>query len=57
LIVAIGGTAGVYLSSFGSSWKFYQNLSALDVTAYAKNIISYYYDGSKLLSNIISYPL
>jgi len=57
LVVALNNTAGVYLSSFGDRWKFHQNLSALDVTPYAKNIISYYYDGSQLLSNIISYPL
>jgi hypothetical protein len=45
-------SAGAELSAFGSLWTFVDNNSAFYTTVSAKNIISYYYDGEQILTNI-----
>ena len=51
LIIKVA-SAGAELSAFGSLWTFVDNNSAFYTTLSAKNIISYYYDGEQLLTNI-----
>lgn len=45
-------SAGAELSAFGAGWTFVDYNSAFYTTLNAKNIISYYYDGEQLLTNI-----
>jgi hypothetical protein len=45
------------LTSFGNLWTFLGELSTLETSLSAKNIISYYYDGEHLLSNLINFNL
>ena len=47
-------TAGKSITSFGSAWNFVNDLSSLNTALNTKNIISYYYDGSEMLSNLLS---
>jgi hypothetical protein len=54
LIVQID-TINSSITSFGNLWLFGGGFSSLEVTLSAKNIISYYYDGEYLLSNLISF--
>lgn len=52
LLITIG-TAGKSITSFGSNWTFVSNFSSLNTTLNKKNIISYYYDGTQMLSNLL----
>lgn len=54
LIIEIG-TINSTLTAFGNLWNFVGDYSALDVSLSAKNLLSYYYDGEELLSNLISF--
>lgn len=56
LIVEID-TINSSITSFGTLWTFVNGVSTLEVSLSAKNIISYYYDGEHLLSNLISFVL
>lgn len=55
LVLQIGGTAGVSVTAFGNNYLFGNGISALTTTASAYNLMSLYYDGSKFLSNIVSF--
>ena len=52
LLITIG-TAGKSITSFGNTWTFVNNFSSLNTTLNKKNIISYYYDGTQMLSNLL----
>ena len=49
------GTVNSTITAFGNLWTFVGQASTLEVSLSAKNIISYYYDGEQLLSNLISF--
>ncbi len=46
-------TAGKSLTSFGNAWNFVNDVSSLNTSLSSKNIISYYYDGTQVLSNLL----
>jgi hypothetical protein len=46
-------TDGSTLTGFGDKWTFVEGNSALFALSGIKNLLSYYYDGEDLLSNII----
>lgn len=52
LIVHIG-VQNESITAYGDKWTFSGDVSAMALTLSSKNIISYYYDGAKLLSNLI----
>ena len=54
LIVDIG-TSARSITSFGNLWTFGSVSSAFTTTLSAKNLISYYYDGEQLLSNLVKF--
>ena len=43
------------ITSFGDLWIFSNGVSSMELSLSAKNVISYYYDGEHLLSNLISF--
>jgi len=55
LVVQIGGVAGMDITSYGSLWTFTGYVSSLNTAANATNIISYYYDGISLFSNVVNF--
>lgn len=46
-------TDGSTLTSFGDKWTFVEGNSSIYALSGFKNLISYYYDGESLLSNVI----
>lgn len=56
LVVNISVSSGL-LTAFGSTWTFAGQYSTINTNVSAKNLISYYYDGTYLLSNLISFDL
>ena len=54
LILAIS-TAGKAVTSYGNLWTFSSHISSTYATMSATNLISYYYDGSKILSTMTKY--
>ena len=54
LMVEIG-TVSRSITSFGNLWTFGSVSSAFTTTLSAKNLISYYYDGEQLLSNLVKF--
>lgn len=55
LVVQIGSAAGPTITGYGDRWLFSGSFSSLNTSASARNVISYYYDGDKLLSNVLSF--
>lgn len=55
LITELSGTSGHTITGYGDKWLFSGGASAIVSTDGAKNVISYYYDGDKLLANIITF--
>jgi hypothetical protein len=50
-------TVGKTITSFDTSWTFTGNVSSLATSVNSRNVISYYYDGSQLLSSFIKFIL
>lgn len=56
LIVEIG-VVNNSITAYGNLWTFAGNASSMSVVLSAKNVISYYYDGEHLLSNMINFEI
>jgi hypothetical protein len=46
-------TAGKAITSFGNIWNFVNDFSSLNTALSTKNVISYYFDGTQMLSNLL----
>jgi hypothetical protein len=57
IVVAISATGGVSITSYDTSWVFTNNLSSMTTTLSSRNMISYYFDGTYMLSNLTKFTI
>lgn len=54
LIVQGSDVGGHDITSYGSLWAFPNGLSSINTEASAKNLFRYYFDGSEILTNVLT---